>query len=74
MDEKTFYLPKGYRYAGVNCGIKPGSKKLDFALVVSERPATAAGVYTQNLNCGAPVVYDRERTPGRGFVVVATDS
>ena len=74
MDEKTFYLPKGYRYSGVNCGIKPGSKKLDFALVVSDRPATAAGVYTQNLNCGAPVVYDRERTPGRGFVVVATDS
>lgn len=76
MTGKVFYLPKGFRYAGVHCGIKPGSPsdKLDFALVVSERPATAAGVYTQNLNCGAPVVYDRERTPGRGFLVVAIDS
>ncbi|MBQ9874502.1 MAG: bifunctional glutamate N-acetyltransferase/amino-acid acetyltransferase ArgJ [Thermoguttaceae bacterium] len=72
--EKEFYIPQGYRFAGVNCGIKPGSTKLDFAMVVSDKPATAAGVYTQNLNCGAPVVYDRERTPGRGFHVVATDS
>ena len=74
MSEKVFYLPKGYRYAGVNCGIRPNSTKLDFAMVVSDLPATAAGVYTQNLNCGAPVVYDRERTPGFGFRVVATDS
>lgn len=74
MEEKVFYLPKKYRYAGVNCGIKPKSTKLDFALVVSDIPATAAGVYTQNLNCGAPVVYDRERTPGTGFVAIATDS
>ncbi|MGI6402568.1 MAG: bifunctional glutamate N-acetyltransferase/amino-acid acetyltransferase ArgJ [Thermoguttaceae bacterium] len=74
MPENVFYLPKGYRYAGVNCGIKPGSRELDFALVVSDKPATAAGVYTQNLNCGAPVVYDRERTPGKGFIAIATDS
>ena len=74
MDEQDFYLPKGYRYSGVNCGIRPHSTKLDFALVVSDLPATAAGVYTQNLNCGAPVVYDRERTPCRGIRVVATDS
>jgi len=72
--EKEFYIPKGYRFAGVNCAIKPKSTKLDFALVVSDLPATGAGVYTQNLNCGAPVIYDRERTPGRGFRVVATDS
>ncbi len=71
---KDFYIPKGYRFAGVNCAIKPKSTKLDFALVVSDLPATGAGVYTQNLNCGAPVTYDRERTPGRGFRVVATDS
>lgn len=72
--EREFYIPKGYRFAGVNCAIKPNSTKLDFALVVSDLPATAAGVYTQNLNCGAPVTYDRERTPGRGFRVIATDS
>ncbi len=72
--EREFFIPKGYRFAGVHCAIKPNTTKLDFALVVSDLPATAAGVYTQNLNCGAPVVYDRQRTPGRGFRVVATDS
>lgn len=72
--EKEFYIPRGYRFAGVNCAIKPNSTKLDFSLIVSDRPATAAGVYTQNLNCGAPVIYDRERTPGSGFRVIATDS
>lgn len=72
--EHEFFIPKGYRFAGVNAAIKPNSTKLDFSLIVSDRPATAAGVYTTNLNCGAPVAYDRERTPGRGFRVVATDS
>ncbi|MCF0233442.1 MAG: bifunctional glutamate N-acetyltransferase/amino-acid acetyltransferase ArgJ, partial [Thermoguttaceae bacterium] len=62
------------KFAGAHCAIKPNTTKLDFALVVSDLPATAAGVYTQNLNCGAPVTYDRERTPGTGFRVVATDS
>ena len=72
--DKEFYIPQGYRFAGVNCAIKPNSTKLDFSLIVSDKPATVAGVYTQNLNCGAPVIYDRERTPGRGFHVIATDS
>lgn len=74
MEEKEFYLPQKFRYAGVNCGIKPNSTKLDFALVVSDVPATAAGVYTQNLNCGAPVTYDRAITPGAGIRAIATDS
>ncbi|MBQ9371104.1 MAG: bifunctional glutamate N-acetyltransferase/amino-acid acetyltransferase ArgJ [Thermoguttaceae bacterium] len=74
MEEKTFYLPKGFRYAGVHCGIRPNTTKLDFALVVSDVSGVAAGVYTQNLNCGAPVVYDRDRTPCKGIRVIATDS
>jgi glutamate N-acetyltransferase/amino-acid N-acetyltransferase len=44
------------------------------ALVVSDHPATAAGVYTTNLVCAAPVVYDRARTPGEGFRAVAINS
>jgi glutamate N-acetyltransferase/amino-acid N-acetyltransferase len=56
-------LPIGYRAAGVHCGIKGNPQKEDLALVVSELPATAAGVYTQNKVCAAPVELDRERTP-----------
>lgn len=66
-------LPKGFRFAGVHCGLRaaePG--RLDLALVVSDGPAAAAGVFTQNRVAAAPVRVCRERLPradARGFVV-----
>lgn len=56
-------LPVGFRYASAACAIKtrPGAK--DLTLVVSDRPACAAGVYTQNQVVAAPVVLCRGRTP-----------
>ncbi len=59
--------------AGVACGIK-ASQKLDVSLIVSESPAAAAGVYTQNLVCAAPVVLDRKRTPGDQIRAVVINS
>ena len=56
-------LPQGFSVAGVYCGIKRDPKKLDLALVVSDREATGVGVYTQNLVYAAPVALDRSRTP-----------
>ena len=47
----------GYRAAGVACGLKQ-SGQLDLALVVSDRAATAAGVFTTNAFRAAPVLYD----------------
>ncbi|MGQ9787579.1 MAG: bifunctional glutamate N-acetyltransferase/amino-acid acetyltransferase ArgJ, partial [Anaerolineae bacterium] len=47
----------GYRATGVACGLKQ-SGQLDLALVVSDRPATAAGVFTTNAFRAAPVLYD----------------
>jgi glutamate N-acetyltransferase/amino-acid N-acetyltransferase len=38
---------RGFRFAGVACGIKK-SKKKDLALIVSDRPAVAAGLFTTN--------------------------
>jgi len=50
--------PKGFRAAGIHCGIKkPGL--LDLALVVSDRPGPIAGVFTNNRVVAAPVVLDR---------------
>ncbi|MEX2307543.1 MAG: bifunctional glutamate N-acetyltransferase/amino-acid acetyltransferase ArgJ [Pirellulales bacterium] len=69
----TIRLPKGYRAAGVYSGVKR-SAKLDLTLVVSDRPAIAAGVYTKNLVCAAPVKLDRERTPSESIRVVAINS
>lgn len=67
-------VPKGFRLAGVYCGVKRATDKLDLALVVSDLPATAAGVYTQNLVCAAPVQLDRSRTPCRGVRAVAINA
>src|SRR5215212_10062266 len=66
-------LPKGFRFAGVHCGLRanePG--RLDLALVVSDAPAAAAGVFTQNRVAAAPVHVCRERLPradARGVVI-----
>lgn len=48
--------PAGFKAGGIHCGIRKNKQKKDFALIYSEVPATAAGVYTQNLVKGAPVV------------------
>ncbi len=56
-------VPRGFSLAGVKCGIKRDTNRLDLTLVVSDRPATGVGVYTQNLVCAAPVTVDRSRTP-----------
>lgn len=56
-------LPLGFRFAGVACGIKSRSERKDITLIVSDVPAVAAGVYTQNLVVAAPVTLCRSRTP-----------
>ncbi len=48
--------PQGFRANAVNCGIKvPGSPKLDLALIASEVPCVAAGMFTRNRVKAAPV-------------------
>jgi glutamate N-acetyltransferase/amino-acid N-acetyltransferase len=51
--------PAGFRAAGVACGIK-ASGALDLALLVSDRPASGAGVFTTNKAQAAPVVLSRD--------------
>lgn len=67
-------LPKAYRFAGVQCGIKPGTEKLDLALIVSDADASAAGVYTQNRVFAAPVAWDRAHTPSGNVRAVVINS
>ena len=65
-------LARGYRFAGVHSGLRPDPDRLDLALVVSDRPAAAAGVFTQNRVVAAPVHVCRERLPAhdaRGVVI-----
>jgi glutamate N-acetyltransferase/amino-acid N-acetyltransferase len=52
-------MPKGFKCAGIAAGIKAVGLK-DMALIWSEAPAAAAGVFTQNQVCAAPVKVCRE--------------
>lgn len=48
--------PIGFKANGIHCGIRKNKIKKDFALIVSDVRASAAGVYTSNLVKGAPVI------------------
>ncbi len=51
---------KGFKANGVHCGIRKNRTKRDLALIVSEKRATAAGVYTTNLVKGAPNIVTKK--------------
>ncbi|MBQ8215216.1 MAG: bifunctional glutamate N-acetyltransferase/amino-acid acetyltransferase ArgJ [Clostridia bacterium] len=46
---------KGFLAAGIHCGIRKNRQKRDLALILSEKKASAAAVYTTNLVKGAPL-------------------
>lgn len=49
---------RGFKAWGAHMGIK--SKRRDIALIWSEKPASAASVFTQNLVCAEPIKLSRE--------------
>ncbi len=51
------FLPQGFVAATTRCGLKKAGE--DLALIVSERPAVAAAVFTQNLVVAPPVLVSR---------------
>src|SRR6185503_10414848 len=61
--------PQGFRAAGVSAGIK--ARGLDLALLVSDRPAAAAAVFTTNKAQAAPVVVSRDHLKKSGGVARA---
>jgi glutamate N-acetyltransferase/amino-acid N-acetyltransferase len=60
---------RGFAFAGIRCGVK--EKGPDLALIASDRPATAAGVFTRSTVPGAPVLVSKRRVrDGRARAVV----
>jgi glutamate N-acetyltransferase/amino-acid N-acetyltransferase len=57
--------PAGFRASGVSAGIKARGG-LDLALLVSDRPAAAAAVFTTNRAQAAPVIVSREHLATTG--------
>ncbi len=65
-------VPLGYRAGAVACGIKDGSAKPDLAVIVSDVPAAAAAVFTQNKAAAAPIHLNRARIQShRASAIVA---
>jgi glutamate N-acetyltransferase / amino-acid N-acetyltransferase len=63
---------KGFRAAGIHCGIK--REKADLALLVSEVPASAAGVFTTNKVKAAPVRYTQRAIAGGRAQAIVVNS
>ncbi len=70
---ETGSIPRGFTACGVKAGIKP-SGSLDLALLVSDRPCAAAGVYTTNLVYAAPVAWDRGLTPSTSVLGIVVNA
>ncbi len=59
MKETAMNLPQGFCYATTYAGIRKVAKD-DLALIVSDKPASSAAVFTQNNVVAAPVVLARQ--------------
>ena len=55
-----FDVPQGFRFAGTSSGIKKSGKP-DLGLIVSDRPASCAGVFTRNQVIAAPLQISKPR-------------
>ena len=63
--------PKGFKAAGIHCGIRKSKIKKDLAMIYSETPCAAAAVYTQNKVYGAPITVTREHlSDGRAQAII----
>ena len=62
--------PQGFKASGVHCGVRKNKSKRDLAMILSEVPASAAAVYTQNLVKGAPI-YVTQRNIADGVAQMA---
>ena len=60
--ELPWSIPSGFRAAATRAGIKP-SGGLDLVVLESVRPCSAAGTFTTNRICAAPVKWDRQHLP-----------
>ena len=57
----------GFKASAVHAGFRRNPERFDLSLVAADRPAAAAGVFTKNLFCAAPVTVDREHLVASGY-------
>jgi glutamate N-acetyltransferase/amino-acid N-acetyltransferase len=68
-------IPRGFRFAACKAGLK-ASGRTDFAVIVADRPASAAAAFTANRVTAAPLIIDKEhlRVTGGRVRVVAVNA
>jgi len=71
--EDEGWMVRGFRASAVAAGIKK-KDRLDLGLIVSEREAVAAGVFTTNLVKAAPVIVSREHLKGHKARAIVANS
>jgi len=59
IENGTITTVQGFKANGIHCGLK--KKKKDLSLIYSDYDCVAAGTFTQNKVCAAPVIISRER-------------
>jgi len=65
-------LPKGFTASGINCGVR--KYRPDLGVIISDREAVAAGVFTLNECKAAPVLYSRALLPSQHIRAIITNS
>ncbi|MDG3003987.1 bifunctional glutamate N-acetyltransferase/amino-acid acetyltransferase ArgJ [Paludisphaera mucosa] len=66
-------VPRGFRASAVKAGIKP-SGGLDLAMLVADVPCTAAGTFTTNRVCAAPVQWCRSTLPSSSVRAIVVNA
>jgi len=74
IQDGGFLSARGFRVGAARCGIKTAESEPDLALLVSDGPARAAGVFTTNRFAAAPVLWCREHLPSEAVRAVVVNS
>jgi glutamate N-acetyltransferase/amino-acid N-acetyltransferase len=64
-DASQSLIPRGFRFGACKAGLK-ASGRTDFALIVADRPASAAAAFTANRVLAAPLIVDNEHLRATG--------
>ena len=66
--------PNGFLASGIHCGLKKSNLQKDLALIYSEVPAAAAGMYTKNKVKGAPIYITKEHLTNKKAQAIIINS
>jgi glutamate N-acetyltransferase/amino-acid N-acetyltransferase len=72
-DGANLSIPRGFRASGIKAGLK-ASGSLDMAVLAADGPCAAAGTFTTNRVCAAPVKWCRENLPADEIRAIVINS